>query len=230
MLKIQLKHPFEASHWLVEKNFTIGSAPENNLVLNDPSVSPVHAKITNQRGAFLLSDCDSKYGSFLNEEKISQVQIGRYDVIRIGNIDIEVVDPLRERESSAYQWSLVSTNGTMAGQELRIRPQKENKIKIGRGRQCDISFPGTQLAKEHIELNIKEESIELVDLNTTTGTFVNNERIKEATLKAGDMLRLDIHNFRIFGPGYEMPRSATVSPPPKSEEPTRRPRPTVVEA
>ncbi len=65
---------------------TIGRAPENQLVLDEPSVSRYHAQIRWSSGKHILFDLGSRLGTFVNGQKIQQHHLIPGDVIRISNI------------------------------------------------------------------------------------------------------------------------------------------------
>src|SRR5258708_13504233 len=67
---------------------TIGSAPNNQVVLNDPSVSPRHAGIRPEDQGYSITDLGSASGTFLNEERLDPHMprlLFSGQTIRIGN-------------------------------------------------------------------------------------------------------------------------------------------------
>ena len=66
---------------------TIGSTPDNQVVLNDPSVSPRHAEIHPEKQGYSITDQGSASGTFLNEERLVPHQprlLCQSDIVRIG--------------------------------------------------------------------------------------------------------------------------------------------------
>ncbi len=55
---------------LQKDDFKIGRLGENDLKINDPFVSRVHAQITRVGNQFRIQDCSSKSGTFVNGERI----------------------------------------------------------------------------------------------------------------------------------------------------------------
>lgn len=68
--------------------YTLGSAPENQFVLNDPKVSPRHAFLQLQGQQYSIVDLGSIDGTYLNEQRLGSnapVFLKHGDRIRIGN-------------------------------------------------------------------------------------------------------------------------------------------------
>lgn len=64
---------------------TIGSWESNHLVLNDPTVAGLHAKIKNRKGKYILFDCVSETGVYLNGRKLLRPKVlHNLDEIQIG--------------------------------------------------------------------------------------------------------------------------------------------------
>ena len=61
---------------------------------------------------------------------------------------------------------------------------------IGRRHDCDLCIPLKTVSRRHCQLNQNKEAITIRDLGSRIGTFLNGKRIDEATLKAGDYIRI----------------------------------------
>ncbi len=57
---------------------------------------------------------------------------------------------------------------------------------VGRKNDCDIRIPLNEVSRHHAEFTIRQETVELRDLGSANGTFVNNKRVQNATLSPGD--------------------------------------------
>ncbi len=62
----------------------IGRKETNEICLHDLNVSRVHAVIQKVAGEFIIRDLESKNGTFLNDERISEDLLKDGDVIRMG--------------------------------------------------------------------------------------------------------------------------------------------------
>jgi hypothetical protein len=64
---------------------TIGRAADNGLVLDDGRVSRHHARLQGRRGTLVLADLGSTNGSFVNDERVTEIALGEGDRIRLGD-------------------------------------------------------------------------------------------------------------------------------------------------
>ena len=69
-------------------------------------------------------------------------------------------------------------------------PLKGTTTVLGRGKDCDIRIPIESCSRKQCELRIEGNQLQLKDLGSSNGTFLNNVQVEEATLKAGDKLTI----------------------------------------
>lgn len=100
-------------------------------------------------------------------------------------------------KKTVSRWKLVANGSWLAGQEF---PLFEEGTIVGRGKSCDITIPGTHLSRNHAEIMVQGDQLRVRDLDSSNGTFLNDERITEALANTGDTLRVDVYSFRIIGP------------------------------
>ena len=67
-------------------------------------------------------------------------------------------------------------------------PLTKSTTIIGRGEKCDLRVPVLSVSRRHCELALSDDTLNIRDLGSSNGTYVNNERISEAELEAGDRL------------------------------------------
>jgi pSer/pThr/pTyr-binding forkhead associated (FHA) protein len=86
-------------------------------------------------------------------------------------------------------WILRTADAELPEQTFRILP---GGIKtIGRATGADFILEAALVSRVHCRLQIAPSGdLEVTDLNSTNGTFVNDERVEIAHLKSGDRLRL----------------------------------------
>jgi pSer/pThr/pTyr-binding forkhead associated (FHA) protein len=59
---------------------------------------------------------------------------------------------------------------------------------IGRGENCDLQIPLVNASRRHCEISLADGEVKVKDLASSNGTYVNNKRINECPLAAGDRL------------------------------------------
>jgi pSer/pThr/pTyr-binding forkhead associated (FHA) protein len=61
---------------------------------------------------------------------------------------------------------------------------------IGRRHDCDLCIPLKTVSRRHCQLNQNKETINIRDLGSRSGTFLNGKRTDEAGVMAGDYIRI----------------------------------------
>lgn len=61
---------------------------------------------------------------------------------------------------------------------------------IGRSKKCDLRIPVISVSRRHCQLDMAASSLIVKDLGSSNGTYVNNKRVTQAALKAGDRLMI----------------------------------------
>jgi pSer/pThr/pTyr-binding forkhead associated (FHA) protein len=83
-------------------------------------------------------------------------------------------------------WVLTTAEGAEPSFTFRILP---GSIKtVGRAPRADFIVEAALVSRLHCRLTAGASELEVVDLDSTNGTFVNGERIPRAVLKTGDRL------------------------------------------
>jgi pSer/pThr/pTyr-binding forkhead associated (FHA) protein len=74
---------------------------------------------------------------------------------------------------------------------------KVEKTTVGRVEDNAFQIPETSVSSHHAELLLRGNDLLVKDLNSTNGTFINGEKISEALLKPGQILRLGMIEMRL---------------------------------
>ncbi len=67
--------------------FRIGRQPENELIIRDSRVSRTHARILVEDAQYVLEDCGSRHGTYVNGQRISRYELRGSDKIEFGAQD-----------------------------------------------------------------------------------------------------------------------------------------------
>jgi len=65
---------------------------------------------------------------------------------------------------------------------------KNNPVSFGRGDEADVQIKDERMSRQHFVVEPREENFVARDLNSTNGTFVNNNRITEVVLQPNDRI------------------------------------------
>jgi len=82
---------------------TIGRAPDNDIQIDNLSVSNYHARVYVEAGSLVVEDLNSLNGSFLNEMRVERAMLKDGDAILIGKHEI-LVDQAHDAAIPADAW------------------------------------------------------------------------------------------------------------------------------
>ncbi len=77
---------------LEKDHVTLGRRDDNDIVVDDVFVSRHHAEVEKKREKYTIKDCKSRYGTFVNGDRISEASLHYGDEIQVGNTLITFVD------------------------------------------------------------------------------------------------------------------------------------------
>jgi pSer/pThr/pTyr-binding forkhead associated (FHA) protein len=80
--------------------------------------------------------------------------------------------------------------GSEEGGRLTFRVSPGSIKTVGRARRADFVLDAALVSRLHCRLEAGDEALEVVDLESTNGTFVNDKRVTRAKLVSGDRLRV----------------------------------------
>jgi pSer/pThr/pTyr-binding forkhead associated (FHA) protein len=83
-------------------------------------------------------------------------------------------------------WVLKTAEGAELPFTFRILPG--NIKTVGRAPRADFIVDAALVSRLHCRLTAGANELEVVDLDSTNGTYVNGDRTPRATLKTGDRL------------------------------------------
>jgi pSer/pThr/pTyr-binding forkhead associated (FHA) protein len=61
---------------------------------------------------------------------------------------------------------------------------------IGRAARADFVVEAALVSRLHCRLTASDSAIDVVDLDSTNGTYINDERVRNGTLANGDRLKI----------------------------------------
>jgi pilus assembly protein CpaF len=111
---------------------------------------------------------------------------------------------------------MIKLTMTEKGGEPKALSFDKDEVTIGRVSGNDIVLPKGNVSKRHTRLSLKDGHVEIIDLKSTNGTFVNGKKITEMTL-VGSTDRVYVGDFLITVSGLAgevVSHSRRMPPPP----------------
>lgn len=212
MYKIQEKGRPETAVWLINDMTTISNDDNADIPYNGNSTGTTKIHILLKGNELYLQDVSENTPIFHNSQRINhKVQVHHGDVIKIANIDYQILNGQRNQASmaaaSSYNaiskdpkhWQLQAIDGDIKGRSFKLGPQTV----IGREPDCNICIPNEQLSRKHMQLIVTGGKVMLQDLNSTNGTYVNTKRVDHRILDEDDEIRVGKITFKLIAPAVK---------------------------
>ena len=120
---------------LSKEKVTVGRKPSNDIVLDDPTVSGVHAAFLHMQYTY-IEDMNSTNGIKLNGKKVNKRQLNHGDIVQIGQHEFKFIDdnvqdfestviiapPVQENieKKKPVKASVVIAEGAKKGKEISL--------------------------------------------------------------------------------------------------------------
>lgn len=218
MLKLESLNQSQTSFWIVDDMFTIGQSAKNQMQLLHDDIFPTHAKVTTVDGQLVIEPYrpDAKVSvNYMVITEPTPISVG--DMIALAGIELKLIDPsARQPSSKPISFSDEAAEADTQPQDIKQQAQEiawkiqavsgaesnslieVNKvIKVGRDPSNDIVISGNHISRRHAELYTNNGQLLVRDLDSSNGTCVNGERVKERAIFLGDEVRFDSAIFRV---------------------------------
>ncbi|MGI5860706.1 MAG: FHA domain-containing protein [Myxococcales bacterium] len=101
-------------------------------------------------------------------------------------------------QGSSARPQLTGLDGPWAGMVFDIN---RSRMVVGRTAPADVLLEDDSISRRHAEIYKTGSIVSVRDLGSANGTFVNGERVTEASLAPGDVLRFGVVELSYSGPG-----------------------------
>ena len=208
------------------QTLTIGRSPDNDIVIDDPTVSRHHARVTVADGKYRIEDLGSNSGTRVDGSNIESDLLNPGASIKLGNTEFQFarLGGYTERfpsspgaapggsdqnatrvisgsTSSAY-W-LAVTSGQATGSTYQL---SEGVNFIGRQVQDGFSVDDQYISRRHAMIRVTGSDLAIYDVGSTGGTKLNGREIggaivnHDAVIKVGqtELKLISVDNPRQF--------------------------------
>jgi pSer/pThr/pTyr-binding forkhead associated (FHA) protein len=128
------------THELLDEAITIGRAPDNTIVVNDPSISTHHAQLLLEGETYRLKDLDSTNGTRVNGKPVTETVLRFDDRIRFGAAEaryessqVSGSKPLPQPEEIKAQFAADSSGPPHFTSASPFRHQEQHKDPVRTG-------------------------------------------------------------------------------------------------
>jgi pSer/pThr/pTyr-binding forkhead associated (FHA) protein len=161
-----------------------------DILLLDPEVSRVHARLTVAEQSVTVEDLGSTNGTYVAGRRLTRgeaLPVYDGDEVRFGGLALRAVvpggQPRPAEEAPAAGEGAPQERGpavaTLMGDEGQQYPLYEGLNTVGRRSENDIYLTGDPyVSGRHAEIRLEGEEIRLIDLGSTNGTFIAGERLE----------------------------------------------------
>jgi pSer/pThr/pTyr-binding forkhead associated (FHA) protein len=194
---------------------SVGRARDNDIVIENLSVSRNHARIRKESERFILTDLNSANGTFVNGVRVTRVEIVNDDAITIGKHKLHFIDMAPSDEEiigeafgaertmlvdHAQTGRLVVSKGKQKDQDFKV---SKYETYIGRASDNDVRLHDWFVSKKHAVVIRQGANFFIKDLGSWRGTMVNGKNVRDCELKEGDEIQLGttVLTFKLEGEG-----------------------------
>ena len=194
---------------LKEGNNTIGRSLENDLQIDDASVSRSHAMLSVRDDRFTLVDLGSAGGTRIGDHRISGKRIGAGSAIIVGQtrLNLVSVDAFQGGPSSGATMvgspsgsslSLMARSGPDAGKSFLLASAQNV---IGRDSSAQVILSDPTVSRRHAMLRVDADRTTISDLGSQSGTQVDGEMVTGVDISVGDRVVIGQSEFTLMRPG-----------------------------
>jgi pSer/pThr/pTyr-binding forkhead associated (FHA) protein len=197
----------------------VGSDPKSTIVIDRPGVMPQHCQLHVTAQGVML-DVPSGTAVSVNGRQVQGlIALRPGDSVGFDQVQAKLAAlgpaPVVARQATAGP-DLPSANDDPGVTAVRpvlprfflrgVSPEVSGRseslhgvITIGRGPDCNLRFDMPGLSRLHARLMPTESGVQVEDLGSSNGSYINGKRILRGEAKVGDELAFDVLRFRVAG-------------------------------
>lgn len=195
----------------------IGSDPQSNIVINHPGVKPQHCQLHVTASGVTLDVPGGASVSVNGRPVAGLIALRRGDTVAFDNVEarlasVDAVSPV-SIVSQRIGTPAASNDGagvtavraalpryvlrTVSGAGFGRSYPLTGAIVVGRAPDCSLRLDESGISRMHARLMPTGDGVQLEDLGSTNGSFVNGKRVLFGEAKPGDEIMFDTLRFRL---------------------------------
>ena len=217
-LVVKLKNRPLKTYTMNGSQMFIGRLQDNDIVIDNLSVSRKHAVIKSTKEGYTVTDLGSKNGTFLNDQPIKSAPLKDGDVITIGkyrihfqcnsgeiqpvmDLDQTVIIPNFRKEKSSEDFNVSFpltpevTPRLFRRSKMEEYPIIKERMVIGRTKDADIRIGGLFGPRVQVEIVKKDDDYVLQKIKGSSSVKVNGEEMEQKVLQGEDLISIGKEEF-----------------------------------
>jgi len=207
-MKLVFPHNEHKDFDLIGDSFTIGSSDEATIKIDTVGMNAIHAKLVKDGNDFTIEIDNPACMASVNGRLVKESkEVREGDLMIIAQVHCKIVgeeaepqDDNRTRIRMALpKYVLRGVSGVYFGKTFPLR----GKTSLGRHSDNDIFVNVDGISRKHAVISVMADTLEIEDMDSSNGTYVNGEKISKKTINIGDEIKLDNIRFLIQSPGMQ---------------------------
>jgi len=118
---------------------------------------------------------------------------GATAMLNVADLNLPAMAGGEKRRGGPTVGWIVALNGDHKGEDFRL---KSGKNVIGAAADCDIVLTDKKVSRKHCTIRYEGGEFQIADLDSSNGTFVNDERTQKHDLIDNDIIKLGDIQFK----------------------------------
>lgn len=222
-MKLIFPHNEHKDFELIGDSFTIGSSEDSAIQIEAIGMSKNHAKLVKDGEEYsLVIDNPACLASINGRLVKDSKEVREGDLMIIAQVHCKLEGDKQEKKDdnrtrirmALPKYILRGVSGVYFGKTFPLR----GKTSLGRHSENDIFVNVDGISRKHAAITVTADGLEVEDLGSSNGTYVNGEAVEKRELKIGDEVKLDNIRFLIQSPGMQLDQKAQKSNAPNAQK------------
>jgi len=168
----------------------VGARVLVHLPLGSQQVSKAQALIVQEIDGVYLRDLASLNQTHVNDRAVCEARLGAGDLLQLGPFKYRCESGF-DKHGEAAPFPRAEVHLAPDGLASRqFVPVEQYTFLIGSRNGCDLMLRGAEISLAHAVIFVRDGRHFLRDLSSMTGTFVNDQVIRQVELHLGDQIRI----------------------------------------
>ena len=187
------------------ETLSIGRSPDNDIVVDDPTVSRHHARVTFDGNQYHIEDLSSTAGTMMNGQKVGRAAVPAGATLKLGDTEIvfnrksnrppeprptpatdnqSVTKVIGKKQTASW---LAVTEGPDTGRTLQLNGGDNL---IGRDQGNDFVLGDSYVSSRHAMIRVADGKCYVYDVGSRAGTKVSGKRVGGHRINPDGVIRL----------------------------------------